>query len=103
MSDNPRVWIAQLKCPNNHTIMGAAAVCSDGGAAERLRSQLLANFAYAVAVGVFNPKCGLCNATAFHVDLGATKYATMEEAEAPLMEMERANMETALMMRGRQN
>lgn len=92
------VWIAQCLCPNRHTIVAAAGDASgvtDAQTAvlEPLREQvtklLIAN--------VLNPWCGLCHApaSAWTYEVRRTAFATMDEAEPALRQLQAEQIVTA--------
>jgi hypothetical protein len=44
-----------------------------------------------IALGMFNPWCGICKSRDFHYEVGGTRFRTMAEAEPHLREIERQN------------
>lgn len=89
-----RVWLAQMKCPDNHCILAASAEVEDRAEAEEfLSAPLQAAVDNALNEKVLNPWCGLCGAAAdtWKIDLQPTAFASMDEAMPVLKEVEAAN------------
>ncbi len=91
MPETTHVWIAQCLCPQRHcicAIAGEAADVSDAQTAllERLRSEV----ADLIAGQMLNPWCGLCHAPAseWQYEVRRSRFATMEEAEPALRQLE---------------
>lgn len=88
-----KVYIAQLKCPSGHCVVAAAGEFESLDEAKVLSYRLGLDFGKLVESGQLKHECGLCHATDLHVDLAATVYATMAEAQPAL---ERSMVEQAL-------
>jgi hypothetical protein len=82
------VWIARLKCPNNHAILAAAAEALDGETPEDLVASLASKLADLTEKKILNPWCGLCGSKDLRIHLDRTGYHTMEEALEPLTELQ---------------
>lgn len=90
-----KVWLAQLKCQNNHCIIAAARVARDEDDARELANEVNRKFARMVSIGALNPYCGLCQSKEFWVDYGPTAFQTLEEASGPLSESQEQQQATA--------
>lgn len=89
-----RVWLAQMKCPGNHTILAAAREVDSGADEKEMITALQSGVDEAIDEHVLNPWCGLCGAKAetWTVDLRRTAYATIEEAMPALAKLEAENI-----------
>lgn len=94
------VWVAQCLCANRHSIL--AFGFEDPETPHGETDQVFTPQAGALALkqeverlmaeGIFNPWCGICRDTNFHVELGKTRWATMEEATPHLKANEAMNL-----------
>src|SRR5262245_32850280 len=88
------VYLAQLLCVNRHAILGLALEADAGldlDSAHLGLSVLLDDaFDRGCKDGILKRSCGICQSTAFHVETGLTKYATMAEAAPELRRQEAA-------------
>lgn len=98
-----RVYIAQLKCPSNHCILGAAGEFESMEEAQSLAPKLESEFEQMVAEGTLNRKCELCGSTMLSVAVDRTKFATMAEAKPYLQDSERMQALTAAMIKRSRN
>jgi hypothetical protein len=96
------VYIAQVLCPKRHAIIGHAFELSDELAddpAEReaVFTKLISAVDDASAAGM-NPWCGICGAprATWLVELGRTRWTSLQEAEPHLRENQRNQMLTRL-------
>lgn len=97
------VWLAQLKCQNNHCIIAAARIARDDDDGRELADQVSRQFGQLVSRGVLNPYCGLCQSKEFWVDYGPTAFQTLEEASGPLSELQAKQQLTAEAVRRSSN
>jgi hypothetical protein len=97
-----KVWIAQLKCPNNHTVTAVAAKVPDEESG-RLEWVLRNGFDHLVEQGTLNRECGICKSTTLHVEIGKTMFDSMEEARPALEESQRQQLATAEFLRRSKN
>lgn len=97
------VWLAQLKCQNNHCIIAAARIARDEDDARELANQVSRGFERMVSIGALNPYCGLCRSKEFWVDYGPTPFRTLEEASGPLSELQAKQQLTAEAVRKSSN
>jgi|SRR5215471_5348949 len=85
------VYLAQLKCENNHCILGAVDEFDSIEEAERALCPMLVE----ASVKMNQIECGLCQSRRLHVDVRATPYETVEEARLPIFHAQREQMRTA--------
>lgn len=98
-----KVYIAQLKCPNNHCVLGLAGEFESPEAAEVLRETTMAKFLLLVANKQFNHECGLCHSEHLQVQIEATRWSSMAEALPHLLASERDQLATARMLKAGRN
>jgi hypothetical protein len=98
-----KVYIAQLKCPNNHCVMALAGEYPSFEAAEILGREVMIMFRDLIKRGTLNNECGLCHSSQLHVEVGATKYRTMLEAMPWLREEEKKQTASARAIRDSRN
>lgn len=98
-----KVYIAQLKCPNNHCVVGMAREFDSAKDADVLATMLWGGFEAAIALGAVKRECGICLSRDLRADVAATRFKTMEEAEPFLRQSERDQAETAALLRGSRN
>lgn len=92
-----RVWIAQVLCPQRHTIFALTAVCDDQTEdVENLTRQTEKTMHDLLESKSINPWCGLCHAPheKWRIEAGRTLWETLAEAEAPLRDVEAENLAT---------
>jgi hypothetical protein len=97
------VYIAQLKCPNNHCVIGVAHAFETAEEAQQLEPLVMGTFRHGVQAGVLNNECGLCHSTTLHVEVKPTAFRTMEEARPMLREEERKQAMTAQAIKASRN
>jgi hypothetical protein len=98
-----KVRIVQLLCPQRHCIM-ALPYESPNGEEQSVRSAALRlTFTRLVEEKTLNPWCELCKSRELFCEDMPTKFATMDEAKAPLLAQEAAQMATQLMIKGSKN
>ncbi len=97
-----KVWIAQLKCPQNHCVCAVAAEIADDQTAQ-LEAKLWAGFNHLVEVGELIYECGICKATRLHVETKRTSFATLALAVPTLEESQRQQLATATFLRQTRN
>jgi len=95
-----KVYIAQLLCPERHCILGAYGEYESLEDAKELGEKLRAAAQCAVAEKLMNPWCGICRSRDWHVEVGATRFATREVAKAFMDECERQQAMTARFLKG---
>lgn len=98
------VWIAQIKCLNNHCII--AAVDEYGVEIEQalpLAQRVMDEFDRLVKEGVAKRACSICGETVFATQLARTGYHSLEEAKPALMESHRRQLATARFFRENRN
>jgi len=94
----PKLWLAQLLCPQRHCILGLAYDLEEHTPAdieERFTLML-------TMVGIMNPWCGICRSRTLHVEHGKLATDDWDEANAILREAEQANLATRAIL-GDQN
>ena len=96
------VWIAQLKCPQNHCVSAVASELPDSESG-RLESALMEGFNALVERGLVNRECGLCKSKDLHVEIAKSRFETMEEALPALHEEQRQQLATAAFLRSSRN
>lgn len=89
------VYVAQLKCPNNHCVLAGAGEYPSADAAESLGLALREKFDALVATHTIKPSCAICEGRHFHIDLRETGFSTMDDAWPALLEAQRQQEETA--------
>jgi hypothetical protein len=89
-----KVWIAQLKCPNNHCVVGMAAEITEDEAAD-LEAKLWSGFRSLVDAKKLNYECGICKSKNLHADVRPSMFDTLEEAKPALEESQRQQIATA--------
>jgi hypothetical protein len=89
-----KVYIAQLKCPDNHCVLALAGEYESlEDAKVELAVRLGATFGGLVRDKVLKRECGICHATHLHVEITATIFTSMEEALPELQAAEQAQAE----------
>ena len=96
------VWLAQLKCPENHCVSAVACELPDAESG-RLKSVLMDGFNQMVEHGLVNRECGLCKSKDLRVEIAKTIFHSMEEAMPALEEQQRQQMATAEFLRSTRN
>ena len=94
------IKIAQLLCPQRHCFMAIAfdgATKTDAEGAHLLGK---ASYPHMVARGW---KCALCGSMEYRVEVGETRFATMEEALPALQACEAAQLATRAYLTGPQS
>jgi hypothetical protein len=97
------VWIAQLKCPQNHCVLACNGEFETREDAQALAYRLGEAFAGACLAGALKHECVICKSADLHVQVSPTKFRTMEEAREPLAELEREQAETRRFLLGGRN
>jgi hypothetical protein len=98
-----KVYLAQIKCPNNHCIAAAGGLADSLENAQRIGEAVMGEFKELVGAGKLNYECGLCGSRSLRIDVAPTRFTTMEEARGPLFEMQMRQMTTAAMFHGSRN
>lgn len=79
-----QVYLAQLKCPSNHSVVAAAGECESAEAARALLiPQVSERFQALTESKAIRKTCGICGSSDLHVEVGPTRFATMQEAGLP--------------------
>lgn len=97
-----KVWIAQLKCPENHCVIATAAEIPDG-ASNMLALTLEARFNELVEQGLLRRECGICKSQKLHVEVNRTIFDSMEQAAPALQESHRQQLATAEYLKASKN
>lgn len=90
-TEDTRVRIAQCLCPQRHCIAALAfepSTVSNEQAIESLQA----------FVARLDPWCGICRSVRLHIEIGQTRFATMEEAAEPLRQLQAENMLARLIL-----
>lgn len=97
------VHIVQCLCPSRHCIAAIAFDDKDLSPEKALEGfPMLVNST--VAVGGWNPWCGICRSRDWHYELGRTRWETLEEAMPRIKELERQQALTrSIIGQGSQN
>lgn len=74
------VYLCQLKCLNNHCVLGAYGVYEHMDEATELARQVKAKFEELCA-GPLNRECGICHSTQLYTQVDRTPFKTVEEAK----------------------
>jgi hypothetical protein len=84
------VWICQCLCPNRHCILAVAGEAEDRAAAAEIVEQLEAGVNALANDAAMNPWCAICRAPLadWHLELGRTRFASLEEASSALAQSE---------------
>ena len=98
-----KVYLAQLKCPSGHCVLGAYGEFESLKEADAIKQELLAGFTRATDLHLMNPYCGLCKSRDLAVDIRETPWRTIEEARPVMEEMERRQLETARWLKQTRN
>ena len=89
-----KVYLAQLKCENNHCVLAAAEVYSDRDDAEQL------SYTLGHEAGRLNATdCGLCGSTTLHIDIRETPWESLKEARPHLMAAQLEQMKSRALAR----
>jgi hypothetical protein len=75
-----KVYIAQLKCPNNRCVIAAAAAYETPEKAQGLEPLVMAQIREMVAKHKVRYECGLYFSTRLQVEIQPTIFRSMEEA-----------------------
>ena len=89
------VWIAQVQCPQHHTVVAAAGEARDHEDAVELAVNPLREMtAKLLAEGHISPWCNICGEPAemWSIKLGRTEFTTMREAEPAMRAIEQQNL-----------
>jgi hypothetical protein len=99
-----KVYIAQLKCPSNHCVFaGAGEYESDTEAQTALPLNLGLQFGALVRAKVLNNECGICHSTNLQVQVGVTRWNTLEDAAPHLRALEEAQLASAQFLKESRN
>jgi hypothetical protein len=98
-----KVYLAQLKCPDNHCVLAAAREFETPEEAQVLGTLLMERFGVLVAAKQMNYECVLCHSMQLHVDIQPTVYRSLEEALPHLRAEEERQALTARMIRQSRN
>lgn len=98
-----KVYLAQLKCPQNHCVCALAGEFESDEDANKLGPGVLGMFETLIESHVLNRECGICHSTDLHVHIDRTRFQTMEEARPALKQMEEAQAATAAFLRSMKN
>src|SRR5215831_19908498 len=91
-----KVYIAQLLCPQRHTILALAGEYESLEAATAQLSEWLeAAKQKLLESRNLDPWCGLCKSRDWHIEVGTTPFRSMEEARPALKQAERDQQATA--------
>lgn len=101
--DGKRVYICQLKCLNNHCVIGAYGVYEHMDEAVELKKQVEEAFEAACSSGFLNRECGLCHSTQLYTQVDRTSFKTAEEAKPFIDAVEQAQLATRAWLKGSQN
>jgi hypothetical protein len=93
----------RVLCPARHCVIAVADECDTRKQAEGLRGKLQARFDQLCESKVLNRRCDLCGSTAFHIEVGRTRFKTLEEATPFLRAGEAAQQATAAEIKARKN
>ncbi len=97
-----KVWLAQLKCPNNHCVMALAGEIEDADT-DRLVIKLHSGFDELVERRGIHRECRICKSTTLHVEVNKTRFNSLDEAQPALIESQRQQMATAEFLRQSKN
>lgn len=98
MTKETHVWIAQCLCQQRHCVVAAANEAESVEVAQAIvLLPLQEQVAEAIAAQVLNPWCGLCHAPAsgWKFEVRRTRFASMDEAEPALRQLEAEQIITA--------
>jgi hypothetical protein len=98
-----KVYLAQLKCPQNHCIMALAGLYGSLEAAQALEPMIEEWKEALFRSGVLNLECGLCKATVLHVEITPTIFQTLEEFQPAARAEEKRQLMIAQMLRQSKN
>ena len=99
-----KVYIVQLKCPNNHCVMGLAGEFETDESANAALSYAIGEMmGNAVKEGLVNYECGICHSHQLRPQVAATRFTTMAEAKPHLDQAEKDQMASAIAIRAMQN
>lgn len=98
-----KVYIAQMKCPNNHCVVALAGEYKSPSDALDLAYILGTQFAAGVKSGIFWRECGICKATDLQVQVSPTRFRTMQEAEPFLRQSAAQQAQSAAMLKSSRN
>ena len=92
------VHILQVLCPSRHCLF-AIAYEEDKQSHESAKEQAHMVF----DEGLINPWCGICGSKVLRLEIGRTKWKTMEQAAPHLAEAEAAQLATRAQMERERN
>jgi hypothetical protein len=98
-----KVYIAQLKCPQNHCVFATAGEFDDPDKANDLALLLGFEMGRLVISGALKHECGICKSTELKVEIGATRFRTMAEAEPFLRQSQADQIATAAFLKAGRN
>lgn len=98
-----QVWVALLKCPENHSILAGAGVYESETEARGLERMVLQEFDRLVREGKLNRECGICKGTRLDIHLVQTRFKTGLEAEPFLRQTEGVQRASAEWLRRSEN
>ena len=98
-----KVYIAQLLCPSRHCILAAAGEYASEADAQVLAAAVRENFQSATEHGILDPWCGLCKSRKLAVEVRATRFTSLEEAQPHLSANQTAQLLSAEYIRRSDN
>jgi hypothetical protein len=97
-----KVWIAQLKCPNNYAVIALAAEVEDQNTGP-LEAMVRDGFDQILKDKLVRRECGICKSTTFHVEIGKAIFDSMEDAKPALAESQRQQWASAEFLKRSKN
>jgi hypothetical protein len=84
------IWIAQILCPDRHCIQAAAF---DDAQTPLIwaQAELIATAEHRVRDGAICRECVICGSAAWRIEVGRTRFATMDAARPEIERLEREN------------
>lgn len=100
-----KVFLAQLKCPNDHCVCAVALEMDDDDQNGQMALGVVLgeSFQHMVDSGAMDPYCGLCKSADLRIEVQPTKYRTMAEAKGPLQEAQAQQLATREFFRRSRN
>ncbi len=95
------IHILELLCPKRHCIV-ATAYDSEQTSDKKALGQAQTGWNKALAAGLVNPWCDLCQSRTLHWELGVSMIKTMAEIEPLLRQVEQANLASAELIKAKQ-
>lgn len=89
-----KVYIAQLKCPQNHAILASVGEFETEQEAASLEQSATAAFSQMLADGKAKPDCAICGSKKLHVEIAPTAFETVDDAMPYLLESGRRQLQT---------